>query len=107
MTNEEIIADVATSIYGEDAVMDMLEKGLEIPLHTLQGWASRGFKIKKGAHAVAETKLWKKRKKKSNGEIEKLESEEQTDQIPTDRDFYMCRAFLFSYEQVEKKIHSS
>ena len=42
----------------------MISEGIEPPLHTLQGWASRGYKIKKGEHAVAETKLWKKKKKR-------------------------------------------
>ena len=54
MTNEQIIVNIAMTVYGEDAVMEMLENGEEIPLHTVQGWASRGpYKVKKGAAAVA------------------------------------------------------
>lgn len=101
MTNEQIITEIAMQLYGEDKVMEMIEEGIEPPLHTLQGWASRGYKIKKGEHAVAETRLWKK-KKKSDGENEQPEPEEQDGQIPTNRDFYMCRSFLFGMEQVEK-----
>ena len=53
MTNEQIIADIAMTIYGEDVVMEMLENGEEIPLHTVQGWASRGpYKIKKGERHI-------------------------------------------------------
>ncbi len=66
MTNEQIIQEIAIQVYGEDAVMEMLEEGIEIPLHTVQGWASRGpYKIKKGEHGI-ETRLWKKRKRKDN-----------------------------------------
>lgn len=103
MTNEQIITEIAMQLYGEDKVMEMIEEGIEPPLHTLQGWASRGYKIKKGEHAVVETRLWKKKKKKkSDGEAEQPEPEEQDGQIPTNRDFYMCRSFLFGVEQVEK-----
>ena len=59
MTNEQIIQEIAIQVYGEDAVMEMLEEGIEIPLHTVQGWASRGpYKIKKGEHGI-EIRLWK------------------------------------------------
>lgn len=103
MTNEQIIQQEAIEIYGEDKVIEMIENGIEPPLHTLQGWASRGYKIKKGEHALVETKLWKKKKKKKNdGEAEKSESKEDDEHIPTNRDFYMCRSFLFGLEQVEK-----
>ena len=81
--------------------MQMLSEGIEPPLHTLQGWASRGFKIKKGDHAIVETKLWKK-KKKSKKESDQSDSDEPSTQIPANGDFYMCRSFLFGMEQVEK-----
>ena len=62
MTNEQIIADIAMTIYGEDAVIQMLEEGIEIPLHTVQGWAARGpYRVKKNEHGI-ECRLWKKRK---------------------------------------------
>lgn len=102
MTNEQIITELAMQLYGEDKVMEMLSEGIEPPLHTLQGWALRGFKIKKGEHAIAETKLWKKKKRKADKEASADESEEASGEIPTNRDFYMCRAFLFGIEQVEK-----
>lgn len=97
MTNEQIIEKLAVQIYGEDAVMNMVEKGIEPPLHTLQGWASRGFKVKKGEHAAVETKLWKKKNKRNASE----DDTEHTENV-NDRDFYMCRAFLFKADQVEK-----
>ena len=99
MTNEQIIADIAMTIYGEDDVMEMLEKGEEIPLHTVQGWASRGpFKIKKGEHGI-ETRLWKKKIHK-----DKKDESDQTDpEDYTNRDFYLCKSFLFRADQVERR----
>lgn len=100
MTNEQIITDIAMTIYGEDAVMKMLEDGIEIPLHTLQGWAARGpYKIKKGEHGI-ETRLWKKRKHKKNDE--EASPNEEASEIPNNRDFYLCKAFLFRIDQIER-----
>ncbi|MBQ8946461.1 MAG: hypothetical protein IJ058_06540 [Lachnospiraceae bacterium] len=97
MTNEQIIADIAATIYGEDTVMTMLATGEDIPLHTLKGWAARGpFRIKKGEHGL-ETKLWKKRKDKVASSDENENTEEATN-----RDFYMAKAFLFRADQVER-----
>lgn len=102
MTNEQIITEIAMELYGEEKIMEMISEGIEPPLHTLQGWASRGYKVKKGEHAVAETKLWKKKKRKKNDESDESISEDQDGAIPTNRDFCMCRSFLFGIEQVEK-----
>ena len=94
MTNEQIIAEIAIQIYGEDAVMDMINRGIEIPLHTVQGWAVRGpYKIKKGEHGI-ETRLWKKKNRK-NGENDNSENSLKPE-------FCLCKAYLFCAEQVEK-----
>lgn len=102
MTNEQIITEIAMQLYGEDKVMEMIEEGIEPPLHTLQGWASRGYKVKKNEHALVETKLWRRKKKKDGKEETTDETDENGTEIPTNRDFYMCRSFLFGLEQVEK-----
>ena len=99
MTNQQIIADIAASIYGKDAVNTMLENGIDIPLHTVQGWATRGpYRVKKGEYGI-ETKLWKKRKTKKNAFTI---DENDVTKKPSNQDFYMATAFLFSKEQVEK-----
>ncbi len=91
VTNEQIIADIALSIYGEDAVTTMLKKGEDIPLHTLKGWMARGnYKVKKGEHGI-ETRLWKKRKKRENAETDE----------ESDGEFYLTKAFLFRKDQIE------
>ena len=88
MTNEQIIIDAAIIIYGQDAVMEMLAEGKEIPLHTIAGWRSRGnYRVIKGEHGY-ETRLWKKRKVKS---VEGDQYEE----------FYKAKAFLFTESQME------
>lgn len=94
MTNEQIIANIAVSIYGEDKVMKMVTEGIEIPLHTLQGWSSRGYKVLKGEKGF-ECRLWKKKNKKNNNN-----ENDETD--TTNRDFYLCKSFLFRYDQVER-----
>ena len=98
MTNEQIIADIAASIYGVDTVMAMLENGKDIPLHTLKGWAARGpYRIKKGEHGI-ETKLWKRRKRKDNGTST---DENEPAEEATNKDFYLAKAFLFRADQIE------
>lgn len=99
MTNEQIIADIAMTLYGEDAVIQMLEEGIEIPLHTVQGWAARGpYRVKKNEHGL-ECRLWKKKKKTSTPEDTEADTSEDE---PTNRDFYLCKSFLFRADQVEK-----
>ena len=95
MTNQQIIEDIAKTIYGEDAVAKMVASGEEIPLHTLKGWQSRGaYRIKKGEHGI-ETRLWKKRTNIA-AESNDPDSEKRNP------DFYKAKAYLFSIEQVEK-----
>ena len=106
MTNEQIIANVAISegIFTEEEVEAMIEAGKELPLHTLQGWSARGkrlgngktYKLKKGEHGI-ETRLWKKKDKNYKSEDESSDEEG----LPTNRDFYLAKSFLFRADQVE------
>lgn len=96
MTNEQIIADIAISLYGEEAVEKMIEELGEIPLHTATVWQSRGFLIKKGEKGL-ETRLWKRRKRKDN---DKESDSSDVQEVPTNRDFYLCKSFLFNASQV-------
>ncbi len=95
MNNEQIIAEIAEEMYGEDAVMEMIEQGEEIPLHTLKGWQLRHFQVKKGEHGY-QTRLWKKKKRKKD-----QPEDENGQEMPADRDFYLTKAFLFRRDQVE------
>lgn len=107
MTNEQIIADIAATIYGEDAVMEMIENGDDIPLHTIKGWDEVGkrkgvkYKVRKGEHGI-ETRLWKKKKNKGTKNEEVNEnSNNDNEELTTNRDFYLCKSFLFRQDQVE------
>lgn len=103
MNNEQIIAEIAVQIYGEEAVRKMLENGTEIPLHTVQGWKLRSggkLKIKKGEHGIA-CRLWKKKNCKKSEET-KEDSKDTDEGNPTDRDFYLCKSYLFRADQVEE-----
>ena len=100
MTNEQIIAEIAIEIYGEEVVMNMIDEGVDIPLHTLQGWNQRSggkTRIKKGEHGI-ECKLWKKKKGKRATETE---AEPDTTEDSLNRDFYLCKSYLFRADQVE------
>ena len=98
MTNEQIIAQIAARVYGEETVLQMIEEGKEIPLHTVQGWASRGpYRVKKGEHGI-ECQLWKKKKRKEKQE--ESQGEENTIDS-TNKDFYLCKSYLFKEDQVE------
>lgn len=82
MTNEEIIQN-------EKKLLGM---GEFEPLHTFAKWKEMGFKVKKGEHAIATTKLWKRKAMKvTDDEGEKEENR-----------FFLAKAFLFSLNQVER-----
>lgn len=95
MTNEQIIADIAASIYGEETVASMIANGEDIPLHTVKGWNERGsYHVKKGEHGI-QTRLWKKRKGKKSLDVEKGDNK-------VDNNFFLAKAFLFRADQMER-----
>ena len=98
MTNEEIITEIAIELYGEDAVNEMIDNDIEIPLHTLKGWEARGpYRVKKGEHGI-ETRLWKKKKKKKKDKNDDTEDDDEK----KNREFYLVKSYLFTKNQVEK-----
>lgn len=102
MTNEQIIANEAilNGLYTEEQIKAFAEAGEETPVHTLQGWLSRGMKVRKGEHACLETRLWRKKSKKKKDVAEEQASSEQTEGLM--KEFYLAKAFLFKLDQVEK-----
>ncbi len=86
MTNEEIIANIAAEIYGEDAVRQMLERGEEPPLHSAIGWRMRGpYRIKdEEKEKGIEANLWKMCKIKGSDKER----------------FYMAKTYLYREDQV-------
>lgn len=92
MTNDEIIRQAAldNGILTEMQLVELMDNGEDVPLHTLHGWAERGrkkginYKVRKGEHGIG-VMLWKKKKSKNNNVIE----------------FYKAEAYLFSDKQMD------
>ena len=99
MNNEQIIYEIAVGLFGEEVTEKMLEDYGEIPLHTLQGWKLRGFKVKKGEKGL-ESRLWKKKNRKKEQESGDSSIQEDADNT-ANRDFYLCKSYLFRADQVE------
>lgn len=104
MTNEQIVMSerinaMEKGIIGTTGRMLETADGQFIPepeaLYTFQAWKELGFKIIKGQHAVVTTKLWKKKKQKDS-------DDNSGETIDMNRDYYLCKAFLFSQKQVER-----
>ena len=53
------------------------------------------LQVKKGEHGY-QTRLWKKKKRKNQEP-----KDENGQEMPADRDFYLTKAFLFRRDQVE------
>lgn len=66
-------------------------------MHTFQTWKELGFIVQKGQKAKITTRLWKYNSKKKKSEDSKEEADGEKS-----RDYYMCKAFLFSASQVAR-----
>ena len=95
MTNLEIIINEALKheIYTEEEIEEKIENDEDLKIHTFAIWKAKGYKVKKGEHARIVTRLWKY--KKGNKKEHSPEEEEEAK-------MYLCKAFLFTEEQVEK-----
>lgn len=84
MKNKEIIARaaVAAGVLASEDAEEMVNRGEDIPFHTIQGWNLRGdYRVKEGEEGM-EVKLWRK---KEGGEK-----------------FYLAKAFLYREDQLIK-----
>lgn len=84
MKNKEIIARaaVAAGVLTSEDAKEMVNRGEDIPFHTIQGWNLRGdYRVKEGEEGM-EVKLWRK---KEGGEK-----------------FYLAKAFLYREDQLIK-----
>jgi hypothetical protein len=80
-----------TIIEGEKAL-----RGIEVEVDTFAGWKYRGYKIKKGEHAVFQTKIWKLSKVKIETKNENGEEQQEAGSR-----FILVPAHFFTAEQVE------
>ncbi len=96
MKNEQIIYEAAVSIWGEDAVQDMIMSGKDIPLHTVQGWKARGnYYVRKGERGL-QARLWKRKKGR------KVPDGSEPGEDPAGGGFYLTKAYLFTEDQMVK-----
>lgn len=95
MNNTMIICNelVNHKIYTEEALIEMLEKGIMPPCHSYNEWKRYGFQVKKGEKATIRTRLWTY----NNKPVEAVEGEE----AKPSRNFYLNYAYLFLANQVE------
>ena len=81
-------------------VVDLSGELVEIdeiqPIHTYNGWKSRGYQVKKGEKAIAKFPVWAFSAKKKSAETEDDENVKGTGHM------YMKMSAFFSDEQVEK-----
>lgn len=87
MKNKEIIANAAIQIglLTPEEAEERLDKNLDIPLHTINGWNLRGkYKVKQGEEPIIEVRLWKK--KEGSGS-----------------EFYLAKAKLYIENQLKKE----
>lgn len=96
MTNLEIVAHeaIANKIYTKEQIESMATTMQDFGLHTYGEWRKMGYQVRKGEKAKIATHLWKKTSKKTmNKETGKEEKKSK---------FYLCKAYLFTRDQVEK-----
>lgn len=92
MTNQDIICTeaIAHNIYTKEQVEALISTFTDLGLHTYGDWKNLGYQVRKGEKARIKTKLWKKTKNKETGKEEK------------ESKFYLCTAYLFTKDQVDK-----
>lgn len=84
MKNKEIIARaaVAAGVLTSEDAEEMVNRGEDIPFHTIQGWNLRGdYRVKEGEEGM-KVKLWRKKEGKEK--------------------FYLAKAFLYRENQLIK-----
>ena len=115
MTNDTIILN---------ARLDLMEKGvikgsgkfaeiingngeleeIELPeeIHTFKEWNERGYRIRRGSHAVATIYIWKFKDKERKAKEKAASAIDNAASIVRDNtDFVKVKAFFFSQSQVE------
>lgn len=99
MTNLQIIANeaIANNLYTEEQVEELFATNGCLPLFTFAEWKKAGYFVRKGEKAKLTCYIWKKKKGA------KVEEENATDE-QKEREFFMCKAFFFTPEQVEKAV---
>lgn len=96
MTNKEIIATeaITNNIYTQEELEQIAVTG-DLGLYTYGEWRKAGYQVRKGEKAKITTYLWRKSKKPEYEETE-------DGKVKKNNRFYLCKAYLFTRDQVEK-----
>lgn len=107
ITNEQIIFNARFELMGQGKIGstgrmivmqddDGNEKEIPEPeiIHTFNGWKERGYKVKKGEHAVAKLGIWKY--------SEKPEDEDGKEKVGRGGYCFIKQSCFFAASQVEK-----
>jgi hypothetical protein len=70
--------------------------GITVEVDTFAGWKYRGYKVKKGEHAVFQTKIWKMSKVKIQSNNENGDEQQEAGSR-----FILVPAHFFTKDQVE------
>lgn len=97
MTNQEIVVHeaIVNGIYTQEQIESMASTMQDFGLHTYGEWRKMGYQVRKGEKAKIATHLWKKLKKPAYEETENGKTKKN-------QRFYLCKAYLFTRDQVEK-----
>lgn len=95
MTNEAIIMEQSLLLVEQGVLkaFDMNGELIPEPIHTFNGWKSRGYKVKKGEKSNIKFPIWKFTKK----EIKKEDKE-----IEEKTSMFLKNSAFFTMAQVEK-----
>lgn len=105
MTNIEIIVAeaIANNVYTEEEIMNILDSGRDLGLHTYQEWKRLGYQVQKGSKALFQARIWKPRKGMSLENFQLMSEEEQSEESKKGR-FFLVKASFFGVSQVEKVV---
>ena len=106
MTNFQIIANamIDSGLATKEMIAEIVKNKQELPLHTFADWKNRGYKIKKGEHAVMTAVIWKRKFKKKIIEDAPVDLVEEfkDEEVEDTGNFVRTKAFFFREDQVEK-----
>ena len=98
MKNYEIVAReaIANKIYTKEQIESMETAMQDLGLHTYGERIKMGYQVRKGEKAKIATHLWRKSKK------QEYEEDKNGKKIKKNQRFHLCKAYLFTRDQVEK-----
>lgn len=93
LQKQGILKYTGRTVHGLNLAGEEVELPEIQPIHTFNGWKSRGFRVKRGEHAIAKFPIWKYTGKRKN----------ETEEEAQEKGYcFMKLSAFFTDEQVEK-----